>query len=63
MLSSREELDKAAQELEDQYSDGREVPRPPHWNGYRLIPSMIEFWQVRRANHLHVMWCTGHLSA
>ncbi len=50
VLSSREELDEAAEELEHQYSDGREVPRPPHWNGYRLIPSVIEFWQVRRCH-------------
>ena len=49
MLSSREELDKTAELLEDKYSDGREVPRPPHWNGYKLRPSMIEFWQVRRS--------------
>ena len=56
VLRSREELDKAAQELEDQYSDGREVPRPPHWNGYRLIPSVIEFWQVRRC-HIPTIPC------
>ena len=49
VLSSREELDKAAQKLEDRYRDGHEVPRPPHWNGYKLIPSMVEFWQVHHA--------------
>jgi pyridoxamine 5'-phosphate oxidase len=25
------------------------IPRPPHWGGYRLLPSMVEFWQGRQS--------------
>ena len=27
--------------------DGEEVPRPPRWSGFRLIPDAIEFWSDR----------------
>lgn len=31
---------------------GREVPRPPHWGGYAITPTQIEFWQGR-TSRLH----------
>ncbi len=34
--------------LEERYA-GREVPRPPHWSGFRIIPEAIEFWQEGQA--------------
>jgi len=50
-LASREELERRYAELEREY-EGREVPLPPHWGGYRLRPDAIEFWE-HRENRLH----------
>ncbi len=50
-VDSRAVLEQNLQELEDKYRD-REVPRPPHWGGFRVIPDRIEFWQGR-PNRLH----------
>ena len=50
-LSNRAELEKRVRAYKEQFKGGA-VPRPPHWNGYRLRPLQIEFWQLR-ANRLH----------
>jgi pyridoxamine 5'-phosphate oxidase len=43
-IASREALLDAVADIEARFA-GREVPRPPHWGGYRLTPSRIEFWK------------------
>jgi pyridoxamine 5'-phosphate oxidase len=45
-LESREALEEKVHELEKRY-EGKPVPRPPYWGGYRLAPLMVEFWQER----------------
>ncbi|MCH2161102.1 MAG: pyridoxamine 5'-phosphate oxidase [Phycisphaerales bacterium] len=45
-LDSREELEARVRELENTYRDA-DVPRPPHWGGYRVSLDRIEFWQGR----------------
>jgi len=46
VVASREVLEQRLQALQQKY-EHEEVPRPPHWGGYRLIPHLIEFWQGR----------------
>ena len=46
IMPDREGLEQRVGELAAQYADGQ-VPRPPHWGGYRVIPHTIEFWQGR----------------
>ncbi|HXE81339.1 MAG TPA: pyridoxamine 5'-phosphate oxidase [Vicinamibacterales bacterium] len=44
-LSSREELEARYRTVEERFA-GTDVPRPPHWGGFRLIPYRIEFWKA-----------------
>ena len=45
-LSSRDELLDSIQNFENKFKDkDKDIPRPSHWNGYLVIPKMIEFWQ------------------
>lgn len=50
-VEGREVLERRVRELEAGY-EGREIPRPPFWGGYRVEPEVIEFWQGRE-NRLH----------
>lgn len=51
VLNSRKELEKAYSRYEKEF-EGKPVPKPPYWGGYRLIPDRLEFWQGRQ-NRLH----------
>lgn len=51
VIPGRGDLDARFAELEAAYRE-RQIPRPPHWGGYRVIPVEIEFWQGR-ADRLH----------
>ncbi|MEA5596401.1 pyridoxamine 5'-phosphate oxidase [Rivularia sp. UHCC 0363] len=51
VIENREVLEQHLEELKAKYQD-REVPRPSHWGGIRVIPAEIEFWQGR-SSRLH----------
>lgn len=46
VIASREVLEQRLQQLQKKY-ENKQIPRPPHWGGFRLIPAEIEFWQGR----------------
>ena len=50
VVESRAVLEQRYANLSERY--GEDVPRPPHWGGYRIRPEVIEFWQGRD-NRLH----------
>ncbi|MET0239076.1 MAG: pyridoxamine 5'-phosphate oxidase [Sphingobium sp.] len=50
-LPSRDVFLTRFAEMEARFAGG-DVPRPPHWSGFRIVPDHIEFWQDR-AHRLH----------
>ena len=50
-IDTRGQLQEAVDEVTQRF-EGRSVPRPDHWGGYRLIPDHFEFWQ-HREDRLH----------
>jgi pyridoxamine 5'-phosphate oxidase len=50
-LDGRETFEQRFEEIARRFA-GQDVPRPPHWGGYRVIPERIEFW-TDRPHRLH----------
>lgn len=44
VIPGREHLKDNFEQAKLNYTK-KDIPRPPHWGGYRLVPNMIEFWQ------------------
>ncbi len=44
-LADRATLVDELRKVEEKYPDDNNIPRPPHWSGFRIVPDEIEFWQ------------------
>ena len=53
-VESRSVLKEKMKEFEDKFGD--DIPRPPHWGGFQIVPHRLEFWQGR-LNRLHDRIC------
>jgi pyridoxamine 5'-phosphate oxidase len=51
-MADDDELNRRVAEFERRFAGGS-VPRPPHWSGFRLVPTQIEFW-ISQPNRLHI---------
>ena len=45
-LDNRAHFEARFEEMKQRF-EGQDVPRPPHWGGYRIVPRRIEFWSDR----------------
>ncbi|HTW29265.1 MAG TPA: pyridoxamine 5'-phosphate oxidase [Acetobacteraceae bacterium] len=64
-LPDRETLQQRVAACEARYP-GEEIPRPPHWSGYRLRPRRFEFWQdmpYRLHDRVTFVWTGGDWAA
>jgi pyridoxamine 5'-phosphate oxidase len=52
VLAGRRNLDDALVAVQRRFAADEQVPRPPHWGGWRILADRVEFWQGRH-NRLH----------
>lgn len=43
-VADRATLEQSVEDMTQKF-EGQDVPRPPHWSGWRLVPQLIEFWE------------------
>ncbi|MEM7283271.1 MAG: pyridoxine 5'-phosphate oxidase C-terminal domain-containing protein, partial [Pseudomonadota bacterium] len=55
-IQSRDALLQQLKRVEQKYESETEIPRPPHWGGYRLWPDTMELW-VNGDDRLHDRGC------
>jgi pyridoxamine 5'-phosphate oxidase len=49
-IADREALEKQEIEIKSRFADeSAPIPRPPHWGGYRIVPTRMEFWKGRES--------------
>jgi pyridoxamine 5'-phosphate oxidase len=61
VISSRATLEARFHEVESRFA-GAEVPRPPHWGVYEVIPATVELW-ISRPHRLHDRFLYGFTEA
>ncbi|MDR7301476.1 pyridoxamine 5'-phosphate oxidase [Haloactinomyces albus] len=47
VVPGRSALESSLNGIERRFSDAEQVPVPPHWGGWRILPESVEFWQGR----------------
>ena len=52
VVRDRAALEDLLAGVADRFADDEEIPPPPHWGGWRIVPTHVEFWQGR-TDRLH----------
>ena len=59
-LESFSELQSAVADREKEFAEARDIPLPPHWSGFRIAPTRMEFWREGAFRlHRRIVFCKG----